>query len=811
MDYFKRPLVPALCFYVLGLWMTRDLWPFSPVCFIIACGSLLVAGGVLWMRSRECTPLLLGAFIAAGCLRMSGILAEQSSARAIVKTLDDRKAHLVTGIVSPAIDEGDTERYKMTLKDVAVTSGALDINLPGKLRLTVSVPSTRGAEGLFTPGERVRFLAPVEHPEGFSNFFLPDYSETLSLQCVYAVSRLSSPRLAVRADHPSGLLPAINGILYQARRYSRALIFDNMPAHEGRMVVSMLFNERSLLTDADQRIFRDSNTMHLFAVSGLHVCLFAFVLQILFRSMRFAHKISWTLTSLVLFLYVLMLDFVAPAERALFMVLAITAGYWMKREVDVISSLTFGVGLILLTEPLALWQASFILSVMCVFGIIVFTPLLEQWIWPLDDGGKSDRLMMPGWKWCKAGICIALGVMLMLLPLQLLYFQQINLLSPLANMVVAGLSMPVLGGTVTTIALGSLNDEAGRLAGAATAMVMKAIYEISRLTALQEWAILRTAKPPLWAVTGYYLVMLSGYYFIRRDTPEFPKKSFARLAIHLVVALALVMLSLALARNNGLLRIWFLDVGQGDSTIIQTAGGQTIVIDAGNQKPDAGRIVVAPMLRVLGASQAASMIATHGDADHVGGIPALIEAGCMKTLVTGPGGDPNNILMQDIENQCQAAGIARAVVTAGNSFKLGPDTAIDIINPEDVASSATKSDNNQSVVLRISYGRFSALLMGDAESAAEKRLIARGLGQCDILKVGHHGSRSATTDGLLSALNPRAAIISCGRHNRFGHPDPAVVGRLKQAGAMIYRTDQAGAILVETDGATYTINTVRSH
>jgi len=259
------------------------------------------------------------------------------------------------------------------------------------------------------------------------------------------------------------------------------------------------------------------------------------------------------------------------------------------------------------------------------------------------------------------------------------------------------------------------------------------------------------------------------------------------------------------------LRVTFLDVGQGDSAVIETPSGKVVVIDGGGipsdpSAPEAGtdpgtRIVV-PFLRSRGISTIDLLIATHPDDDHVQGLRAVTERLAVRAaLDSGLSAVPGSP-MEQLRAAWKARGITVHTAKRGQSFDLGGGVRLEILHPTEPLLSGTRSDdNNNAIVARLVYGKARILFTADAEGEAEESLLKSGLDlSADVLKVGHHGSRGSTSARFLRAVSPKMAVLSCGRKNRFGHPHQETLTRLQQSHVQPFRTDQQGAILLETEG-----------
>jgi len=253
--------------------------------------------------------------------------------------------------------------------------------------------------------------------------------------------------------------------------------------------------------------------------------------------------------------------------------------------------------------------------------------------------------------------------------------------------------------------------------------------------------------------------------------------------------------------------VHFIDVGQGDCSLIQTPSGKTLLIDGGpeDQYYDAGKERVVPYLAALGIKKIDAIVISHAHRDHIGGLPAIISSFPTEKVYDSGYVYPSPIY-EKLLRLINKLKITYITVRAGAKIELDPLVEIKVLAPP--KNLPWDDPNNNSVVLQVRYKDISFLFTGDIEADAEDSLIRQfryGL-ESHILKVPHHGSKTSSTDDFIDAVNPEVAVIQVGRGNRFRHPSDSVLRRYKDFGIKVYRTDLDGNIVVETDGKVYEVN-----
>jgi competence protein ComEC len=354
---------------------------------------------------------------------------------------------------------------------------------------------------------------------------------------------------------------------------------------------------------------------------------------------------------------------------------------------------------------------------------------------------------------------------------------------------------------------GSASAGVAQYAGAVVHLCALGLVESSRLVDVAPWLSVEVMPPAWWLVGLYYvaLIVLAGRPFTGR-----------RAAFLLVLPIAAILFAPAFAQRgaplpaaDGLLRVAFLDVGQGDATLVRFPGGRTLLVDAAGvpgSSFDAGERVVAPALRALGVRRLDTLVLTHADPDHVGGAASVLLRFAPGTIWEGVPVPPN-LALRELAGLADAASAVWRTVQAGDADRVdGVDIRVWHPPPPDWERQRVRNDD--SVVVELRHGDVSILLTGDIEREAERSLAPRlSLAPIVVLKAPHHGSATSSTDPFIRAARPRAVVFSAGRRNPFGHPHPAVLERYRALGVEIFRTDVDGAVVVDSDGKAATVRT----
>ena len=611
-------------------------------------------------------------------------------------------------------------------------------------------------------GERWRYTVRLKRPHGMVNPHGYDFEAYLLERGVRAtgvVRPRGAERLTAFVPAPAYAIEALRGALRD-----RILAALAERPYAGIAVALAVGDQRAIPVDQWQTFTR-TGVNHLMSISGLHITMLAGLAAALVGALWRRHP-RWPLRLptvkaailgglLAAMLYTAVAGYAVPAQRTLYMLAVIAFTLLVGIGTSALRVLGVAVFVVVLLDPWAVLAAGFWLSFGAVAIILHAT---------LHRIGRNHWFVA----WARVQLAVTLG----LLPVLLILFQQVSLVSPLAN----AFAIPVVSLVVVPLVLAGMVlpfDAVLQFAHGVLAVCMSALDALARLPA----PVWEQHAPPLWAA----LLALLGAVWL-----ALPRGMPAR-ALGVILLLPLLF-----ARPEppaaGAARITVLDVGQGLAVVAQTRT-HALVYDAGpayGPGADAGSRIVVPYLRARGIRRLDAMLLTHDDADHTGGALSVLQALPVRDLLTSlPDGDPL-LFHAEREAHCRA----------GQSW-LWDGVRFDVLHPPQ-ASDAAGKDNDRSCVLRIAAGERAVLLPADLEARGEAALLSSSPAlSADVLIAPHQGSRTSSTPDFVAAVAPRAVVFPAGYRNRYGHPHADVVERYRAVAQRLLRTDRDGAVTID--------------
>ncbi|MEO8635229.1 MAG: DNA internalization-related competence protein ComEC/Rec2 [Gemmatimonadales bacterium] len=556
-------------------------------------------------------------------------------------------------------------------------------------------------------------------------------------------------------------------------------------------VEALVLNRRAGMPADLKNRYARAGLVHLLSISGFHVGVIMAWVLLLARLAGMSRAGSSLLAATTALAYVIFLGWPPPAARAALLAALVLQGQLRQRHAQTIPLLCVTCVVLLLLDPWAILDAGAWLSASALGGALLAT----RW---------SDRALGRHWLW--RTLTGSVGATLATAPITAALFGTVSLAGvalnflaiPLAAVAVPGILFSLLAAAILPPLAAPLAAGAGALLGGLDGLAWWG----------GKWDALVVIQPAAAASALPWLgVLLVTGWTIAGGTTRWEAARRVALGLALVVWGLLLADRLQVVHDTGSgLALHFLDVGQGDAAVLRTPAGRWILIDAGprNDRGDAGQRVVAPFLAREHVARLSLAVISHAHADHIGGLRSVIER-----IPTDQVLEPAELVADPVYTSALDAMAATEVgwraARDGMRFEMD-GVRFTLLHPDTTWAEWRLDLNEDSVVLLVEYGNFRALFPGDAGLVAEARLAGR-IGTVDLLKVGHHGSRSATGAPWLEELQPTLAVISAGRHNGYGHPHADVLERLQRAGARIWRTDQDGPLSVRTDGHTLRLDT----
>ena len=705
----------------------------------------------------------------------------------------------------------------VTLKNVSVEESPGTIQPPG----VFPFPTDDGRAGvlcIFRDGEaspesfdngipigsylkvrgRLQSFPPASNPGEFDSHL---YYQILHLQ--FRLNHTNAIAISKTTD-------LLGDRLYRLKRSLSHVLESCFTDEDADILKAMLLGEKGFLSAELKDLYQQSGIIHILAISGLHISLFGMGLYRLLRKCRVPPPAAAVLAVTMMILYGKMTGMNSSSFRAVFMFVMHMTAMMLHRTYDLLTAAALAGMLLLIEQPLYLYHSGFLFSFGAVLAIAILMPALP----------------------CKTGGILA--VPLANLPVYLSFYCTFPLYSLVLNLLVIPLMTGVMASGFGALVIGCFSAAAGTAAGLPCHCILYFYKAICSMTAALPGSRLILGHPYPWETAVYFamlfaLVLFSTEYeekiFERRHAadrftdPIADRRLARRIAAGKCIWTAAAVLILCIRFSDGL-RLHFLDVGQGDGIYIESDGYRVTIDGGSSSKTEVAKYQIRPFLQYEAAGIIDLAILTHDDSDHCNGLIALLEDGyairqiALASLPESAKGEN----YRRVEALAAQRRIPVLYLHRGEKITRGKLT-LWCVHPGESAEpdagtgksgSGYEDVNEGSLTFLLTYGNFSAMLTGDLEKQGEQDCLAwmqeqQMVREITVLKAGHHGSKYATSAGWLSALQPAYAVISCGKNNRYGHPNPAVLERLEEAGAEILDTREGGEIEFRTDGKTVSV------
>ena len=809
-----RPALRTLVPYLLGVLIAGFL-PI-PLFWIWLIGLICLIGGVgfsyWWTTDARISRLgwvfLLGAICACGMFRLKVVLTSP-----IPPDLYDQRVHFSGEMVyQPERGEQWEDGYANgTIRPVENP----DLTVEAKLLIRFREPIP------LRYGDRIEVEGVLRQPNGQRNPGGFDYRSYLAHRGVFGILQPDRGQEIVTTDSSGfpllrwteGLRRRVETVIDRAYRENRI---------HAQVLKGILLGLRSELSPDILDAFRNSGNIHILAVSGLHVGLIATVCFFGFSLLRLPRKTTDLLTIAAVVLYACLVGFRPSVFRASLMAVIYLISRIIERDRDLLNLLAFAALVLLLINPAQLWDIGFQLSFAAVASIVYLAPKWEGFIARVvgldrtDSTVDSDRVPRPRSVWGRAAWWMAMGFGVTLSAqvgttlIGAWHFHRFYPIGLVTGIFTVGLAALLVNITLVSVLLGLIWLPLTIPFVYANHLILWIFLGLIEFFG-QPWAALKTPTPSV----GFIVLYIAGCFAVVHWVWVWMHRKKA-----MVIGLAVLSIWIwdtAWRERGGLLEVTFLDVGQGDAAFVRFPDGKTMLVDGGLNSSrievnedgvakrvgyDHGERTLDPFLCREGVFRLDLLLLSHPDNDHGGGFAHILQTFDVKHALGIPHQNLSQSTHRILHEIVDPKGIPHTLGYAG-TVDLTSTTRLELLHPFDAASTDLhdKDVNNDSLVLKLTYGEVRILFTGDIERKVELMLVESGKGlRAEIIKVPHHGSKTSSSAEFLDAVRPQYAIFSLGQRNRYRFPSEMVVERYRERGCHILRTDRLGAIRLRTDG-----------
>jgi competence protein ComEC len=776
-------LTSAALFFAAGIWCTSIIEIGVTTLFIVAAVLFGVVAWCILRSSRFIAVALMGLFFVAGCICF--INANTYPPGDIGEYVE--RDVTIDGVVSEVPESSDVDEqskkvhYVIDVKTINTTEDGLK-NFWGKVAVTLRQPRN---SPIVCYGDKVKVSGRLVALHGYNNPGQIDAVARLKLQGIVA-------RMVVKEDSFSSKAGADSWQrkLTVLRQRITANIDQAIAPSDAAILKGVLFGGYSGISRQVVRDFAVTGIVHILSVSGAHIALVAGFIAWAGGWFRLRKGVIAWLAAAAIVLYAVFAGLTPPVIRSLIMGLLALLAVGLGREKDASQALAFAVLIMLALQPMLLFDISFQLSFSATAGLVLFY-----------DKTAEKLCFLSSWlaKMLAATIAAQLGA----LPFMAWYFNAFPVVSLLANIIIVPLiEVLVIVGLAASF-LGLAIALLGRILLVSCGLLTGLIVDLTALIAkLPGGTIYLPSFGPVAGLIYYLLILwIYGYLPGRLPSPTDIIGGWRRVMVLAGIAVIVAACYIIYPRP---MSVHFIDVGQGDATLVTTPHGRAVLIDTGGSGElsefDVGERVVVPYLKHYGITQLDWMILTHGHKDHAGGAASVAAFIPVKSIIVAQ--EEFSASVAALVKQVKGHGL----IPAYSGQKIVIDGVVFEVALAETEGSQNQS-NESSTVVRVYYGSHSFWLTGDLSSKGEKKLLENGVDPVTVLKVGHHGSKLSTSTEFLQKLTPQHAVISVGSGNRFGHPHAETLTRLRAQGVDYYRTDLDGAVIFSTDGTNLKVST----
>ncbi len=640
-------------------------------------------------------------------------------------------------------------------------------------------------------GNRIKISGNIFKPRNRRNpgeFDYEDYLNRIGTSATLSFGKKDS--LTLLEDSPN-----FGNIIFNARLEIDEIFKELNNADASAFLKGILLADRGEIDFETREKFVNAGVVHILAVSGLHVGFIVLIFIII--TSRFNIYIRSGITIIGLLMFLLITNSPASVFRATVMGITLIITFLANRKFNSYNALAIAALIILVIDPSEMFNPGFQLSFSAVLSIVAIYPILSRGIYRLKiKQNWLNKLLL----FCSVSLAAQIGT----LPFTILYFNKLSIIALFANLIVIPLVALIVSTGIVTLIFYPISVWVADAYAAVNDYLISALHQFVDWTGSSSFSHLSIYQFSVIDALIFYVIVIAGFVLYKKLETVKSKIIFVILII--LNFAVLIQIDNRDLLPEGKLSIVAIDIGQGDATLIKFPNNQTALIDAGNatQSFDNGEMIIYPLLSRFGIDSIDYAFITHVDADHYRGFLSLFKKGIIKKLY-------KPVLEPDLKKDFRLDSLIRAAEIPlsyyHNNILEFNNVKFYVLNDSVASKKLNLSTNDNSGIFKIVFGETSFLLTGDAGVKIEKHLVEKykTFLRSDLLKVGHHGSKHSTSVEFLETVNPEYGLISAGVINKFNHPTPEVLERLRSKNIKIQRTDLSGAVIYQSDGSSIEI------
>lgn len=630
----------------------------------------------------------------------------------------------------------------------------------------------------FFPGDIVKVKGDFSKAEKARNYGGFSYRNYLKQEKIYGIVKVLSIEKISKKEDLCFIIGNIQDFLY--KRIGLLYKDDYKDFLNG-----ILLGNSSNLDEKIKDDFKNSSLSHILAISGMHISYIVIGLEIILNKIIIDKRKRNYILIILLIIFAFLTGLKASCLRAVitYSLLLLASNTYRKNNFYI--SLFISFIIIILINPFNFFNIGMWLSYSATIGIVILSKLFKRIIYIKIIKSKNVLL-----KRVVDTFCISISAQILIFPIMIYCFNKVSFSFFISNILISFIIGPILALGYISIIMSILFFPFAKIISTIETVLIKLVFIISKMCSKMPFSNILVITPNFLVVLLYYLLFFYFVYIYYKDKFLFYRSilkfsNFKKIIysnckkIVCIICMFLILQSYGNLQNFGKLKIYFVDVGQGDCTLVTTPRGKNIIIDGGEEEEN----VILPYLLDRKISKIDYLIISHFDSDHVGGLFTVMENLKVKTAIISKQGE-KSLNYERFNKIIKEKNIKVVEVEKGDRLNVEEDLYFDFLWPNNSELISENMLNNNSIVCKLKYSNFSMLFTGDIEEIAEKQVLQEYSNYLEILnstilKVAHHGSKTSSSEELIESIRPKIALIGVKKDNKFGHPNEIVIKRLQ--------------------------------